>query len=56
MSAAHAVQSVEVEAALQRIARGEGDFNDANLLRAIYQQMQNEINQLREQLAAVNPA
>ena len=47
-----AVQFVEVEAALQRIARGEGDHRDANLLRAVFQQLEGKINQLQEELEA----
>lgn len=42
-----AVQVVEVEAALQRVARGEGNHNDANLLRSIFQMLVNEVRVLR---------
>ena len=56
MSAAQAVQAVEIEAALARVARGEGDHNDANLLRSIFQQLTNEIRQLQAALDTQKPA
>lgn len=44
--AVHAVQFVEVEAALQRVGLGEGDYRDANLLRAVFQQLEGKIREL----------
>lgn len=50
MTAVNAVQFVEIEAALQRISRGEGDYRDANLLRAVFQQLEGKIRELQAEL------
>ena len=51
-TAVQAVQFVEIEAALQRVGLGEGDYRDANLLRAVFQQLEGKINQLQAALDA----
>ena len=46
----NAIQFVEVEAVLQRVGLGEGDYRDANLLRAVFQQLEGKIQQLQAAL------
>lgn len=53
MTAVQAVQFVEIEAALQRVGRGEGDYRDANLLRAVFQQLEGKIRELEAALDAM---
>lgn len=52
--AVSAVTTVEIEASLQRISRGEGDFNDSNLLRSIIQRLEGIVEQYELALASSN--
>jgi len=48
MSAVTPVMYIEVEAALQRVARGENTHDDANLLRSVFQSLLGTIRRYEE--------
>lgn len=52
MSSMNAVQEIELEAALQRVGRGEASAQDAHFLRLVFQQMEKRIRQLQAALDA----
>lgn len=49
MSGVSVVTRVEVEAALQRIGRGESVPEDANLLRSVIQRLEGELRMMEEE-------